>query len=51
MPLQSGSPRIEPEPSQPEREAILAALAAPADASGWADAALVEGVEAPDPEP
>ena len=37
---------IEPEPPEEEREAILAALAdaAPAE-QGWADAALVEGVE------
>jgi hypothetical protein len=37
---------IEPEPTEEEREAILAALAGPAAADhGWADAALLEGVE------
>ena len=37
---------IEPEPSDAEREAILAALARPAELDGeWAQAALVEGVE------
>ena len=37
---------IEPEPTEEEREAIVAALAGPA-APGppWADAALAEGVE------
>jgi hypothetical protein len=37
---------IEPEPPEEVREAILAALvkAAPAD-QGWAEAALLEGVE------
>ena len=44
---------IVPEPSEPEREAILAALAAPEEyrAEGWAETALAEGVEEPDPEP
>ena len=37
---------IEPEPTEEEREAIVAALAAPAAPdSGWAEAALAEGVE------
>ena len=37
---------IEPEPSEAEREAILAALARPPEHdSGWAQAALLEGVE------
>ena len=37
---------IEPEPTEEEREAILAALARPASVEdGWASAALVEGVE------
>ena len=37
---------IEPEPTEEEREAILAALARPASVEdGWAAAALVEGVE------
>ena len=42
---------IEPEPPEEEREAILAALRAPAEADeGWAAAALLEGVESePDP--
>jgi len=40
------SPRIEPEPTEEEREAIVAALAVPAAADpGWAEAALLEGVE------
>jgi hypothetical protein len=40
------SARIEPEPPAEEREAILAALARPVSASsGWAAAALLEGVE------
>ncbi len=40
------SATIEPEPAEDEREAILAALAAPAESTGeWADAALTEGVE------
>jgi hypothetical protein len=43
---------IEPQPSEPEREAILAALAQPAsEPSEWAEAALLEGVDAADPEP
>ncbi len=37
---------IEPEPSKEEREAILAALAGPAaTVQGWAEAALIEGVD------
>ena len=37
---------IEPEPTEEEREAIVAALAVPAAADpGWAEAALLEGVE------
>ena len=37
---------IEPEPTEEEREAILAALARPASGEeGWATAALAEGVE------
>jgi len=37
---------IEPEPTEEEREAILAALAGPvAGDQGWVSAALLEGVE------
>ena len=37
---------IEPEPTEAEREAILAALARPTSGEeGWATAALAEGVE------
>ncbi len=37
---------IEPEPPEEEREAILAALARPTEQDGgWAEAALLEGVE------
>lgn len=37
---------IEPEPTEEEREAIVAALAGPAaPGSRWAEAALAEGVE------
>ncbi len=40
------SARIEPEPTEEERDAILAALDGPVSAdSGWAAAALLEGVE------
>jgi hypothetical protein len=40
------SATIEPEPSEQEREAILVALDRPAPAdSGWAETALLEGVE------
>jgi hypothetical protein len=40
------SARIEPEPSEEERDAILAALDRPVPVdSGWAAAALLEGVE------
>ena len=47
------SATIEPEPSDAEREAILAALGAAAEASlgEWADAALLEGVESGDSDP
>jgi hypothetical protein len=41
---------IDPEPSEAEREAIIAALAGPADRSEWTDAALVEGVGAEEQE-
>lgn len=45
--LPSVTAAIEPEPTDSEREAILAALAETArEASGaWAEAALAEGVE------
>ena len=37
---------IEPKPSEEERDAILTALAGPTPiASGWAEAALLEGVD------
>ena len=40
------SATIEPDPSEAEREAILAALARPAGQDGeWAQTALLEGVE------
>jgi hypothetical protein len=40
------SATIEPEPTEEEREAILAALAGPPAADrGWAEAALLECVE------
>jgi hypothetical protein len=44
---------IVPEPSDAEREAILAALAAADEGADgvWAEAALAEGVEETDPEP
>jgi Mg2+ and Co2+ transporter CorA len=43
--------RIEPEPTEEEREAIAAALAPPPETrSGWAEAALREGVEEGAPE-
>ncbi len=46
------SEQIQPEPSEDEREAIVAALAVPAVvADGWAAAALAEGVEAGEPDP
>ena len=46
------SATIEPEPTEEEREAILGALAGPAAADpGWANAALLEGVEDPDSDP
>ena len=40
------SATIEPEPSEAESEAILAALARPAEQDGeWAEASLLEGLE------
>ena len=44
---------IEPEPTEAEREAILAALARPDDAvlGEWAEAALSEGVESEEDDP
>ena len=47
------SATIEPEPSDAEREAILAALgdAAEPRLGEWAEAALVEGVENDEPDP
>ena len=47
------SATIEPEPSDAEREAIVAALAEAREAplGGWAQAALLEGVEAGEPDP
>jgi len=44
---------IVPEPSEPEREAILAALAAAGEeqSDGWAEAALAEAVEDGEPDP
>ena len=40
------SATIEPEPPDEEREAIVAALAAPVVSEpGWAEAGLLEGVE------
>jgi hypothetical protein len=45
-------PTIEPEPTEDEREAILAALAAaPGDDAGWSAAALLEGVEGDELDP
>jgi hypothetical protein len=45
-------PTIEPEPTEEEREAILAALAGGReDDAGWSDAALLEGVEDGEPDP
>lgn len=44
--LRAVSATIEPEPPEEEREAILAALIAPAEAAdAWAAASLLEGVE------
>ena len=44
--------RIEPEPADGDREAILAALAVPGDEDGgWSAAALLEGVEDAEPDP
>ena len=47
------SATIEPEPSENERVAILAALveAAEAGTGEWAEAALLEGVESGEPDP
>lgn len=47
------SATIEPEPTDAEREAILTAIAAPAERcpGEWAEAALSEGVEAGEPDP
>ena len=44
---------IEPEPSEAEREAILAALAEPEerDLGAWASAALLEGTGDGEPDP
>jgi len=47
------SATIEPEPSEAEREAIVAAIGGIAEASPgeWAEAALLEGVESGEPDP
>ena len=47
------SATIEPEPSEAEREAILAALASVGEPglSAWAEAALLDGVEGGEPDP
>lgn len=47
------SAAIEPEPSEAEREAILAALGGAEGAvlGEWAEAALLEGVESGEPDP
>ena len=47
------SATIEPEPLEAEREAILAALGAPARPrlGEWAEAALLEGVESDELDP
>ena len=44
---------IVPEPSDAEREAILAALGRPPEVNRgeWAEAALLEGVESGEPDP
>ena len=40
------TPTIDPQPSEDEREAILASLASAArEGDGWSAAALLEGVE------
>ena len=45
-------PTIDPEPTEHEREAILTALAgASPGESGWAEAALLEGVDDCDVDP
>ena len=50
--LRSVAATIEPEPSEAEREAILAALARPVEQdSRWAETALLEGVEGVEPDP
>lgn len=45
--------RIDPEPPEPVRKALLAALAAPTDEAegAWAEAALKEGVEEDESDP
>jgi hypothetical protein len=44
--------RIDPEPPEAERDAILAALAeTPAEGSSWAEAARLEAVAAEEAEP
>ena len=46
------TPTIEPEPTEDEREAILAALAAASgEEAGWPAAALLEGVEGDELDP
>ncbi len=46
------SASFEPEPSEAEREAILAALRRAEEVAGaWAEAALLEGVESGEPSP
>jgi hypothetical protein len=46
------SATIEPEPTDEEREAIVAALAGrPETEQSWAEAALLEGVEDGEPDP
>ena len=47
------SATIEPEPTDEERDAIVAALAGrpPATDQSWAEAALLEGVEDGEPDP
>ena len=46
------TPTIEPEPSDDERAAILAALGRPEPGeAGWAEASLLEGVDDAPPDP
>ena len=47
------SATIEPEPSEAEREAILAALGSDHERApaAWTEAALLEGVETGEPDP